>query len=337
MVNLLASTDVKIVDQIIGEIVRRGELYFPGRIRGYYLVGSYAVGEAVASSDIDMVIPFKDNISAQEKQLFSAFKQDCQQLSPLAIDLTPIGEVQLFQTGGVRFQTASLLIYGEDIRAAVPLKLVAEHIRDTMHAQYPLFARVRGNPSRLIFPLDYPDPTGEFLGYDCRSMRLADGTIGPGIKDLVINVLCPAEALILYKTNRYLGSGSWKRNCATQYRISINDEWTQLVADVYEYGCKKWAYLVPEVTEERQRLRKLCEQALGFENHFLLQYKDYVLAQLPQVDSYVQLRYVQRLGEIIYPDAADAIATILNQLKNSNPELQHAVDRTLSHYPSRWE
>ena len=332
MVNLLTSTEVKDVDRIIGEIVRLGECHFPARIRGYYLVGSYAVGEAVVTSDLDMVIVFKDNLSLPEKQRFSAFKEYCQQLFPLAIDLTACGEIQLIQTGGVKFQTASLLMYGEDIRAAVPLKPVADHIRDSMHAQYPLFARVRGNAPRLIFPLDYPDPMGEFLGYDCRSMRLADGTIQPGIKDLVVNVLSPAEALILYKTNRYLGSGSWKRNCANQYQISINDEWTELVADVYEYGCQQWAYLVPEATGERKRLRRLCEQALGFENHFLLQYKDYVLAQLPKVDSYVQLRYVQRLEQIIYPDAAEALASALKQLNNSTPELQQALAATLQAY-----
>ncbi|WP_180976688.1 hypothetical protein [Fischerella thermalis] len=32
----------------------------------------------------------------------------------------------------------------------------------------------------------------------------------------------------------------------------------------------------------RQLLRGLCEQALGFDNHFLGQYKEYVFTQLPQ-------------------------------------------------------
>ncbi|MFB2768181.1 hypothetical protein ACE1AT_02630 [Pelatocladus sp. BLCC-F211] len=61
-----------------------------------------------------------------------------------------------------------------------------------------------------------------------------------------------------------------------QYRIWINDEWTTLVEAIDDYCRKRWAYIVPVEKEQRQQLRGLCEQALGFENHFLAQDKDII-------------------------------------------------------------
>lgn len=329
MVNIIlhTSTNVPQVDQIVCKIIDWVEQHFPDRIRGYYLVGSYAVGEAVATSDIDMVVVFKGSFESEDKQLFAQVLFQCKEMSPLDIDLTPVGEAQLFHVGGVKFQTASLLMYGEDIRAAVPKKPIEDHIRDSMHTPYHLFARVRGNPPMLNFPLDYPDPSGEFYGYDSRLMRTADGASHPGIKELVLIVLCSAEALIWLKAGKYVGNGR-KSDCGTQYRIWINDEWTAFIEAIDEYCRKRWAYLVPQDTAQRQLLRSLCDRALAFENHFLAQYKEYVLAHLPQEKPFVQLHYVKRLGQLIYPDGTvvDALQEIA---KNSNAEIQHAVAETL--------
>lgn len=329
-ITLHTSTHVPKVDQIIREIIGLVERRFPDRIRGYYLVGSYAVGEAVETSDIDIVVVFKGSFELEEKQPFAQILSKCNWMSPFAVDLTPVSEAMLLRVGGVRFQTASLFIYGEDIRAAVPKKPIEHHIRETMHDQFRLFARVRGNPPILRFPLKYPDPVGEFYGYDCRIMRTADGMCHPGIKDLVLNVLCPAWALILLKAGKYVGNGK-KSDCGTQYRIWINDEWTALIEAIDEYCRKQWAYLVPEQSAQRQLLRSLCERALSFENYFLLQYKEYLLTQLQQVEPAIQLHYVKRLGQIIYPD--EAVITTLEDLSNgSNAEIRQAVAETLSRY-----
>ncbi|HEY9633002.1 MAG TPA: nucleotidyltransferase domain-containing protein [Coleofasciculaceae cyanobacterium] len=329
-ITLCTSTTVPKVDQIVREIINLVECYFRDRIRGYYLVGSYALGEAVATSDLDMVVVFKDSFKPEEKKPFAQVLFKCNHISPLHIDLTPVGEAMLFRVGGVRFQKASLLMYGEDIRAAVPIKPIENHIRETMHDQYRLFARVRGNPSVLTFPLDYPDPDGEFYGYDCRLMRTADGMQHPGIKDLVLNVLCPATALVLLKAGKYVGNGK-RSDCGTQYRVWINDEWTAFIEAVDEYCRKRWTYLVPEDKARRQLLRSLCERALGFENHFLMQYKDYLLTQLRQVEPFIQLHYVKRLGQLLYPDQA-VIAALQDVGNSSNPEIRQAVSQTLRKY-----
>ena len=71
-----------------------------------------------------------------------------------------------------------------------------------MHGQYALFARIRSNPDHLGLPLDYPNPEGEFYGYNWRPVQLFKGVRCPGIKDLALNVLLPAEALILLQARR---------------------------------------------------------------------------------------------------------------------------------------
>ncbi|OKH11095.1 hypothetical protein NIES592_22940 [Fischerella major NIES-592] len=78
-------------------------------------------------------------------------------------------------------------------------------------------------------------------------------------------------------------------------------------------------------------LRGLSEQALGFDNHFLAQYKEYVFTQLPQEKPFAQLCYVKQLGQLIYPE--QAIAAALKMLQNSsNAEVRFAVAETLQHY-----
>jgi predicted nucleotidyltransferase len=48
------------VDKSLMNMVRLYEMSFPNRIRGYYLLGSYADGRAVVGSDLDTYILFKE-------------------------------------------------------------------------------------------------------------------------------------------------------------------------------------------------------------------------------------------------------------------------------------
>ena len=48
------------IDTVLSHIVERYETQFPGRIRACYLTGSYAEGNAVEWSDIDVHVLFKD-------------------------------------------------------------------------------------------------------------------------------------------------------------------------------------------------------------------------------------------------------------------------------------
>jgi predicted nucleotidyltransferase len=56
---LASSTGDPRIDEIVQGIIGLFEIAFPGRIRGCYLVGSYADGTAVPLSDIDIRVVLK--------------------------------------------------------------------------------------------------------------------------------------------------------------------------------------------------------------------------------------------------------------------------------------
>src|SRR5215469_16078379 len=55
------------IDRVLSHIVQRYETHFPGRIRACYLTGSYAEGNAVEWSDIDVYVLFQDAFVSQEE------------------------------------------------------------------------------------------------------------------------------------------------------------------------------------------------------------------------------------------------------------------------------
>ncbi|MBD3884012.1 nucleotidyltransferase domain-containing protein [Phormidium tenue FACHB-886] len=329
-VPLIEATGLTQIDAILSRIVQQVKLGLGDRLWSCYLVGSYAVGEAVATSDLDIVVVCKGSASSVEKQKISEIQVECQQFSPLDMDLKLLSATHLLTTGGVRFKTDSLLLQGEDIREAVPQKPVNEHIRDSLYAQFNLFARVRPHLEKLTVPLAYPDSQGSFYGYDRRTLKTMDGASHSAIKDLTLIVYGAAYALTLLQANHYAGTGR-KSEIALHYRDQIGDEWTSLVEAIDHQCRKQWAYLIPHTQEQQQQLRKLCEQTLGFENYFLDRYKSYLLTHIPQADPFIQLKYVQQLGRLIYPDPD--IITLLKTLEQSgDSDIRKAVMETLQHY-----
>jgi len=326
---LLASTGVATIDQILRESVEQIEQCLPDRVRGYYLVGSYGYGEALPASDIDLIVLLKGELAQADRDRFAAVREQCRHDSQVPLDLILDSEAKFLRVGGVWFQTASLLLYGEDVRPRIPRKPVANHIRDLMHAVFPLLARVRGERVPLRFPLDYPDPFGLLYGYDSRYRDSSEPR--PTLtKDLVTNVLAAASALTLRAAQQYVGSGK-KSDIPRQYAIWVGDEWAPLVDQSFTDCRIRWGYAMPEAPAEREHLRAMCRQTLRFENAFLDRYRDMLLAELQSENAAAQLSAVRRFGQVIYPDPAVALA--LAQLAaHSTPELQPAAAAALSHY-----
>ncbi|HEU5100548.1 MAG TPA: nucleotidyltransferase domain-containing protein [Roseiflexaceae bacterium] len=297
---LLASTGVVHVDQALRECVGLIEQYLPGRVRGYYLVGSYAYGEALPASDVDMIVLLKGEPAQADRDQFVAARGQCRRRIQLPLDLILEGEARLLRVGGVWFQTASLLLYGEDVRPRVPRKPVANHISDLMHAVFPLLARVRGNRLPLRVPIDYPTPDGPLYGYDSRH-AVGHEAHPAATKDLVTNVLTAANALTLRAARQYVGSGK-KSDIPRQYAIWVGDEWATLVDEVFMFCRLRWGYGLPQSLAEREHLRDLCRQTLGFENAFLERYRGMLLADLRSDDAPVRLAASRRLTQLIYPD-----------------------------------
>jgi predicted nucleotidyltransferase len=329
-IHLQQRTAIPAVDQTLALLIAIIEQQLAQRVLGYYLVGSYAVGEAVPASDVDLIVLFKDQLTPDDHKYFLAVRDHCKRVCTYPLDLSAESLAKLLRVGGVWFQTASRCLYGIDIRPQIPRKPIAAHIRDLMHSMYGLLARVRGNPPRLIVPLAYPDATGRLYGYDQRQIRDGDHIRTVGAKDLVTNTLAIANVLTLRSSGRYVGTGK-KADIPEQYQQWIADEWTELVADVYQLCRNRWGYMIPAGSAEQAQLRSLCHEILAFENHFLSVYRGYLLEELQHPDAALARFAVDRLGQLIYPNRR-VVAALRQVQQQADLDLRSALDETLRWY-----
>ena len=298
------------------------ETVFPDRIRGYYLVGSYADSTAVSTSDIDMKILFKNRFRDNTERKNS--QQICEYcfglISPIAGDVTARDEETAFSSSTLqlRIKAGSLLIYGEDIRDKISLPPLDQHIRDVMFRAY-VFCftdRLRPNLKARVYPLDYPDPSDKFYGYTYKG--------GTTVFTSLLSAM--ATAIVASTEKKYVFT---KNDSLKLYKKYINDEWTLLLEAAFEKIRKQWEYQIPENKDERQQLREICGQTLAFENHFLIIYKDFLLTELRDAEDKDKLLAVKRLGEIIYPDEKTLEA--LKALEScANREMGEVVNNTIN-------
>lgn len=326
------STGISAIDQTLMNVLAIFEQHLPQRVLSYYLVESYAVGEALPASDIDLVVVVKDQLTSEDRHCFAMARDHCKQVSSYTLDLSLESEAKLLQVGGVWFQIASRLLFGVDIRPLIPRKPVQSHTRDLMHSVFPLLARVRAHPSRLVVPLDYPDASGSYYGYDHRRIRNGGHERSVGTKDLVTSTLAIANALTLRRAGQYGGRGR-KADIPVQYAHWIADDWIDLVTDVYHLCRNRWGYALPTTPAEQMHLRHLCQQVLAFENHFLQHYCSYLLEELRQVPSVTVHVAVQRLGQLIYPDRA-VVTALIDLHQHADVRLAAEIHTTLQWYRS---
>ena len=240
--------------------------------------------------------------------------------SPIVGDVTAKDEETAFSTSTLqlRIKAGSLLIYGEDIRDQISLPPLDQSIRDVMFRAY-VFCftdRLRLNLKARVYPLDYPDPSDEFYGY----------TYKGGTTVFISVVSAVATAIVASKAKKYVFT---KNDSLKLYKKYINDEWTVLLEAASEKIRKQWEYQIPENRDERQQLREICRQALAFENHFLIIYKDFLLTELRDAEDKDKLLAVKRLGEIIYPDEETLDA--LKALEScANREMRGVVNNTIN-------
>ena len=140
-----------------------------------------------------------------------------------------------------------------------------------MNGAYQVAAYIR-SVEDLALPLDYPDPQGRFYGYD-RPIRLRDGTIQAGAKQLVNNICLAASAIIAHKKKYHVRD---KHECVHLYQQQVGDEWATFIKDLYEIGRNEWVYVIPADETAQRQFRDFCRQALLFERHFLIIYQDYL-------------------------------------------------------------
>lgn len=295
---LLQSTENERTNTVLRATIGIFELAFPGQIRACYIEGSYADQSAVFTSDIDLVIVLNGDASSEQERA-EALAQHCCVLSAVELDIGIADENKLATGVPPYFKLGSILIYGEEVRDRLPLVSLSQWTRDRMHSSLWRTVHLFNRSAVIRYPLDYPDPSGEFYGYDRRKLRLPDGEEVNCTRDLIRLTGWSATALLAYRAGRYV---TRKSECHRAYQESFQDEWGQLLEDIYVYCRGKWHYLLPTDLAERSKLREICARTLAFENYFLLVYKEFLLSELRTEDEEGRRMALWVLGQIAYQD-----------------------------------
>lgn len=304
---LSLTTGIAGVDFALARIVEAFETETPGRIIAYYLDGSLADSDAIATSDLDLTLVTTARLAGSGQDRLDDVRARCQRDAGLELDIELLDERELAAGLTPMLKYASRLVYGQDIRNRYPLVPIAVWARERMNAAYWLMNRVFDRPTTVHYPLNYPDPDDPFCGYARRLVRLPDGSLAASTRDLVRVSGWIATALVAHRAGHYV---SRKRECHREYQSAIGDQWSTLLDDMYESCRTDWGYLIPAGTDDRRRLRLICHQMLGFENHFLTIYRDLLLQQLrervpralwlmerlPLEDSTIYAAWQERLG-----------------------------------------
>jgi predicted nucleotidyltransferase len=271
---LLHGTGDERVDEILRGTIALFEAAAPGRVAGYYLAGSYAEGTADSTSDIDLFYDLRvppEALSPEEARRCLAVAESVDRIS--SIEIHPALAHAPVDWGAVRH---GVLLYGEDRRREMPSPTADEVLR-WLYARPPRQGLLPEAAAPVRYPLAYPDSADEFFGYPRRDVRTRDGRVHEGTHGLVGLVTGLATARVAAEAGLVVPR---KSSCVALYREHIGDEWTELIADAYEWCRNRWEYLIPHAPAERHRLRELCRRTLHLENAGLL----------------VRHRYLQRLA-----------------------------------------
>lgn len=316
--DLYHSTGHQHVDDMLRGVIGIVETLLPGRVRAYYLHGSFADGTGIETSDIDLFLVARGKFSAAEREGIQRVMRFCALFSPLMAEMIALDEALLLQEGHFRVHSASCLLWGDDLRADMPEQTLAQYLRLYAHFPFVYITQMLRSCETLVAPLTYPQPGGEFYGYD-QQLLPPGNEPRHNIKKLVTGVCWAATTLIAWQAEKTVTG-----KCASvqMYREYVHDEWTTFIEDIYTWGNQRWHYLVPQAAEERKYLRELCRQTLTFEQHYLHHYQTYLLAEL-RMDVDRQLTALRQLSK--FPLNEEGIATLAAYDCHGNPELQKAV------------
>ncbi|MBA3947188.1 MAG: hypothetical protein H0X37_21835 [Herpetosiphonaceae bacterium] len=294
------STGHAVVDTRLQGLVAIFEALFPQRIRAYYVEGSYADQSAVTTSDLDIMLLFREHfVSATEREQAEQLVAACTALSSLELYIAVMDEAATAQGISPTLKHGSVCFYGADTRDQMPLLPIEEWSRQRMHAAFWLINKVFKRPPVVQLPLTYPDPRVHYYGYTERTVRLPEGTTVPSTRDFIRVSGWAATALLAWQVGIYV---PYKRECHSLYRRHIGDEWSEFLADVYRYCRTEWHYLLPATPDDQERLRELCTRMLAWENHFVACYKRFVLAQLASGDEQAQFHAIRFLTMLPFDD-----------------------------------
>lgn len=334
-IELRTTTGIERIDNLLRSLLNHFEASFPARIRSYYLGGSYSDGTAVGhdnspnSSDVDLFVIFCGTVKQAAHATFHSIVAEYQLNSPIQVDAHAYSEDDLLrqprpeatQTSFINalIRVASVHVYGDDIRPLLPPIPFSRYVLDVIesavfHLSIPRQRQRIAYPlvTPLVPPLAYPNPAGEFYGYDIVPAR-PDAPYGTRV--LVALTAWIATLILALETRRYAGQQSQCMRLCKEYLP--NDKRTQLVTTIYDTCKGKWGYALPDSVADRKLLRNLCHDTLSLENEYLKLCHNYLLTQLHEGATAEQQQATHILQSVSYQDN-DIIAAL--------KALAHATD-----------
>ena len=269
---LKTPTGNPMVDTVLRTIIDSYEEFFPNRVRGYYLIGSYAEQTAVPLSDIDMLVLFASDFKSPEEEALAKQRgQACAKISPIRLDIGAFAESKLNNLHAVLrtgLKLGSSLLYGTDIREQIPLPPLPEYCTALVAGTRHFIALLRGGAS-ITLPVDFPNRNAPYYGYTKKNIpEWYPVTTRSGTKELVATTTRIASTIVAHENHVYVPG----KKAAVTLLQSTDHPWAQFVYEVY-HRCKlDWKYRIPRANYERQHLNHLCQQMLGLENLFLQQF-----------------------------------------------------------------
>ncbi len=176
-----------------------------------------------------------------------------------------------------------------------------------------------------MYPLMYPDPAGEYYGYERWGTYLGERTFGPGVRSLVTSVTLIASCCVMMESGQLVAS---KQESVLAYQTYVGDEWTEFVGQVYAQCKQDWHYQLPRTAKARSVFRCLCAKMLDFENHFLGHCRQLVLDDLRHPEKAIQKLALYRLNRIAYP-GEDFEAALLALKAGDDSEIAQQADYIL--------
>jgi hypothetical protein len=175
-------------------------------------------------------------------------------------------------------------------------------------------------------PLTYPDPAGEFYGYERK--RIAAWypvEVESGTKELVTGMVRATTAVLALQAGEYVVG---RADAVELYAAIIGDEWSEYLQTLYGRCKRQWQYRVPVDRRDRALLQELCHRTLDFENHYFALYRTYLLGPLASSESGDCLFAAEQLCRVVYLDE-----TIMARLRflagSTDGKLQEAAVREL--------
>lgn len=292
------STGDATIDAIVRGAIGIWETTFPDRVRAYYLFGSHANGSAIPTSDIDLFVIPHGSLTSEERERADRLGRYCALMSPVRLETLVVDEDVLLRDGHFRVTAGSVLLYGDDLRERMPEQSFDVYVRTYAHAPSAHMTQVLRRTDCVTFPLAYPDPAGEFYGYDQPHLphRREEHR---NIAGMIATACWAATIIVAWDARRTVRARS---ESVPMYKRSIGDEWTPFLEELYARGKEQWHYLIPESAGDRRMLHDLCVSMLAFENHYLQRFRRYLLGELSSENDESKFIAVQRFGKVIFAD-----------------------------------